>query len=230
MGTAGRGATGPDGRRPGSVGAAGSTSSTSGRWTRVTTSCIRSTIRTKSSLPVLARMGHRVHDLAAHGARIRAHDHDAVAEEHGLLDEMRDEDDRREAARALGEEPIDLGAKQLRREDVERGERLVHAEQLRPAHERAGDSDALLHAARELLREGALVPFEADRFERRSSRGRRPRTGAGAGRSARPARSPPRSARERARSSGTRRPCPDGCPREGFRAVRRGPRSAESGR
>ena len=42
---------------------------------------------------------------------------------------------------------------------IERRERLVHQQDVRIGGERAGETDALLHAARELVR---VVPFEAD--------------------------------------------------------------------
>ena len=88
-------------------------------------------------------------------------DDDAVAEVDGLVDQVRDHEDRREPRRAVGPEAIDLGAQRLRRQDVERRERLVHAQQLGPAHERARDADALLHASGELLRERALDAGQA---------------------------------------------------------------------
>ena len=112
-------------------------------------------------VPVLARVRERVDDLAPNGAGVGAEDDDAIPEEDGLLDEMRDEEDRREARQALREEPVDLGAQGLRRQHVERRERLVHAEQLGAAHEGARDPDALLHSARELLRKRARVARES---------------------------------------------------------------------
>ncbi len=45
---------------------------------------------------------------------------------------------------------------------VERGERLVHQQDLRLGGERAGDGDALAHAAGELVRIAVLEPVEAD--------------------------------------------------------------------
>ena len=110
----------------------------------------------------LAGVRQRVRDLAADRARVRAEDDDPVGERDGLLDEVRDEEDRGEARVAVGPEAVDLRAQELGRHDVEGRERLVHAEELRPGDEGPRDPDALLHPARELLRRRALVPREAD--------------------------------------------------------------------
>ena len=169
MRTGGSGATGPATRRPGPVvaWAGGETRSSSGEVNPRDDVVNQLDHLEEGGTPVLARVGNRVYDLAAHRAGVRAHDHDAVAEEHGFLDEMRNEEDRREPARPFREEAVDLGAEQLRSQHVEGREGLVHAEELGPPHERPRDPDALLHAAGKLLRIVALVAREADGGEHR---------------------------------------------------------------
>ena len=49
---------------------------------------------------------------------------------------------------------------------VERAEGLVHQDDLRANRERAGDGDALLHAARERVGVDLLEPGQAHRFDR----------------------------------------------------------------
>ena len=110
-------------------------------------------------------MRERVRDHLADRPGVRAHDDDAVAEEDGLLDQVRDEEHALQAEVAARPEAVDLGAQRLGGQHVERGERLVHAEQLGAADERARDADALLHAARELLRVRLLEALEADEID-----------------------------------------------------------------
>ncbi len=125
----------------------------------------------KFRVPVLAGMRQRVDDLLLDRSGVRAEDDDAVAEIHRLVDQVRDHQDGRQRARAVRPEPVDLGPQQLRREDVERRERLVHAEELRAADERPGDPHALLHPARKLLREGPLDSPEPHALDRRLDEG-----------------------------------------------------------
>ena len=78
----------------------------------------------------------------------RHHDH-ARREEHRLRDRVGDEDDRALRLRPdLEQLPVQALAGHL----VERAERLVHQQERRVERERAGDRDALLHAAGELPR------------------------------------------------------------------------------
>jgi len=109
---------------------------------------------------VFARVWERVGEQFADRSRVRPHDDDPVAQEDRLLDEMRDEEHPLEPEVAARPQPVDLRAQGFRRQHVERRERLVHAEQLGSAHERAGDADALLHAPGQLLRVRFLEPFE----------------------------------------------------------------------
>ena len=78
-----------------------------------------------------------------------AHDRDPVAHRHRLDLVVRHVDGRR-ADLAL--QPPDLGARLRAQLRVEVRERLVHEEDLRLAHERAAERDALALSARELAR------------------------------------------------------------------------------
>ena len=71
---------------------------------------------------------------------------DAVSQDERLLDVMRDEDHR--LAR-FAPDPDDLLAHALSRVGIERGERLVHQDDLRFDRKRPGDGDALELAARQ---------------------------------------------------------------------------------
>ncbi len=125
---------------------------------------------------VVARVGEVVVDDLADMAGARAHDDDAVGEEDGFFDDVGDDHDGFEVGDAAG-----LGGRswpRLRRrgrsrgdrlrsggfggEDVECGERFIHAEEFGAAGEGAGDADALFHAAGEFFRIGIFVAFEAD--------------------------------------------------------------------
>ena len=59
-----------------------------------------------------------------------------------------------------------LGAQALRGQDVERAERLVHAQHFGLRDQRPREADALAHAAGELLRVGVLVAGQADQLQR----------------------------------------------------------------
>ena len=68
--------------------------------------------------------------------------------------------------RPLGPQLLQLLSEVLRRQHVERGERLVEEEHLRMDDQRAGEPNALLHPAGQLLGEGLLVSVEADQVDR----------------------------------------------------------------
>jgi hypothetical protein len=53
----------------------------------------------------------------------------------------------------------------LARQRVERAERLIHQQDLRPIGERAGERDALFHAPRQLLGIEAFERFQMHEFE-----------------------------------------------------------------
>ncbi|GMA25139.1 hypothetical protein GCM10025864_28980 [Luteimicrobium album] len=82
---------------------------------------------------------------------------------HGLVEVVRDEDDRlAERALQLDELLLHLAADQR----VQRRERLVHEQDVGVGGERAGQADALAHAARELRRQRVVPALEADEVER----------------------------------------------------------------
>src|SRR5438128_3949448 len=83
-------------------------------------------------------------------SRPGGHQEHAVGEENRLLDVVRDEQDG-ELVRLP--DPSEQLLHQLPRLRVERAERLVHQQHLRPVTERACDGDALAHAAGQLVRQ-----------------------------------------------------------------------------
>ena len=94
------------------------------------------------------------------------HDHDAVGEQHRLVEIVGDEQD---GLAGAGVDVEQLGLHGLARLRVERAERLVHQQHLRVDGERARDADALLHAAGELMR-AAVRRIAAGRPARDSAR------------------------------------------------------------
>ena len=101
-------------------------------------------------------------------ARARRQDDDAVGEHQRLPDAVGDEDDRLAARRPDAQQLVlHLDARQL----VERAERLVHQQDLRIERERAGDGDALLHAAGQL---GRILGAGARETDERSRSSRAP--------------------------------------------------------
>ena len=109
-----------------------------------------------------ARPRRRLDDLAG------VHDRDAVAE----LDEQREvvRDEQHGEAEPLLEH-LELLQDLALHDDVERGRRLVHHDQLRLERERHRDHDALAHAARELVR----IRAHALALDARRARAGRPR-------------------------------------------------------
>ena len=106
--------------------------------------------------PARTAQVHRERLLDA--ARPRRQQRDAVAQENGLLDRVRDVDHR---LPELGPDAEDLLLHDRARLCVERGERLIHQEHLGIVGERAGDADPLLHAPGELVRIRLGEPAEA---------------------------------------------------------------------
>ena len=92
----------------------------------------------------------------------RRHHQHAVGELDGLLDVVRHEQDR---LLLVLPDADQVGAHLEARQVVERAEGLVHVEQVGVRGERARDLDALAHAARELVRVGALEAGEADHLD-----------------------------------------------------------------
>ena len=100
----------------------------------------------------VARTRQRNRELAADAAGMRRHQQHPVAEADRLAHVVRHEDDR---LAALRPDALDVAVELLARHRVERGERLVHQQHARVGRERAGQRDALLHAAGELVHVGA---------------------------------------------------------------------------
>ena len=91
------------------------------------------------------------------------HDRDPVGHRHRLLLVVGDHD---EGDADVALDPLELELHRLAELEVEGAERLVEQQHLRVHDQRAGERDALLHAARELRRLGRLAPGEADELER----------------------------------------------------------------
>ena len=107
-------------------------------------------------LLALGRQRHGVDAVDAAGAR--RHQHDAVGQVDRFFHVMRDEGDGRPFQLVDMQDQVVHDFPRLR---VERAERFVHQQHLRPAHQRAGDGDALLHAAGKLVRPGVGGGVEA---------------------------------------------------------------------
>ncbi len=75
--------------------------------------------------------------------------------------------DRRDRQAPLDPQIEQVGAQGLGGQHVERRERLVHQQHRRMHHQRAREADPLAHAARQLLRIGALEAVEADQVDGR---------------------------------------------------------------
>ena len=91
-----------------------------------------------------------------------AHHRDAVTEEHRLIEVVGDEDD------GLLQFPLQLDELFLHLatdQRVESGEGFVHEEDVGLGRKRAGQADALLHAAGELFGELVAPAFQTNGFE-----------------------------------------------------------------
>ena len=115
--------------------------------------------RRLSSRPRAAN-GRRYSRSNASGAR--GHDEQAFAEEQGFFHAVGDEDDR---LAGVAPQLQDQGLHLLPRQRVQRPQRLVHQDELRVVGEAAGQGDALLHAARQLVDRLVPEPLEADGVE-----------------------------------------------------------------
>src|SRR5580704_13087438 len=102
-------------------------------------------------------------------SRIAAENNDAIGEDDGFFDVMRN--DKNGACGNLVLEPKfeEFAAQRLRGEHVERGERLVHEKNFRLDDECAGYADALLHAAGKFLGIRGLETIETDRVNNAQS-------------------------------------------------------------
>ena len=106
-------------------------------------------------------------DLADDAAGIGREQQDAVAHQHRFLDVVGDEDDALDRQLAVAPQVEEVGAQGFRREHVERRERLVHQQNVGMHDERAGEADALAHAAGKFARIGGFVTVEPDQIDRR---------------------------------------------------------------
>ena len=111
-------------------------------------------------------MVQRDRDLGGDAAGIGGQHEDAVAHQHRLLDVVRHHQDRLDRHPSFRPEIEQIGAQRLGGQHVERRERLVHQQDFRLHDERAGEADALAHAAGQLLRIGGFETVEADHVDR----------------------------------------------------------------
>ncbi len=118
-------------------------------------------------IEAIARLFQIDGDFANDAARIGREQQDAVAHQHRFLDIVGHQNDALDRQLAVAPQLEEIGAQRLRREHVERRERLVHQQDIRMNDQRAGKADALAHAAGELARIGGFVAVEADEIDRR---------------------------------------------------------------
>ena len=121
----------------------------------------------KARVEAIAGLRQRYLDLAQDPARIAAEHQDAIAHQHRLLDVVSHQDDALDGHPAFGPEIEEVGAQSLRRQYIERRERLVHEQDVRMHDQRARESHPLAHAARQLARIGGLEAVETDEIDRR---------------------------------------------------------------
>ena len=114
----------------------------------------------------VARLGKRDRDFRRDPSGVRRQHQHAVAHQHRFLDVVRDHQDRFDRDAPFLPEVEQVGAQGFRGQHVERRERLVHQQDLRLHDQRAGEADALAHAARKLLGIGGFEAVEADDVDR----------------------------------------------------------------
>ncbi len=112
-------------------------------------------------------MGERNGDFGRDPAGVGGEHDDPVRHQHRFLDVVGHHQDRLDGYALLLPQFEQVGAQRLRRQHVERGKGLVHQQHFRLHDERARKTDALPHAAGQLLRIGAFETVEADRIDRR---------------------------------------------------------------
>ena len=91
---------------------------------------------------------------------------DAVAHQHRFLDVVGDHQDRLDRDAPFLPQVEQVGAQRFGGQHVERRERLVHQQDFRLDDQRAGEADALAHAAGKLLRIGGFEAVETDDVDR----------------------------------------------------------------
>src|SRR4051812_13150009 len=113
-------------------------------------------------IPAAALAHRRDLDDLGNAARAARHDDDAVGKVHRFLDRVRNEE---HGARVAPRNLDQLFLHQRARLRIERAEGLVHQQHVRIHDVAAGNRDALLHAAGELVRIGRLVTLQAHQLE-----------------------------------------------------------------
>ena len=98
-------------------------------------------------------------------SRIAPQHNDAVGEQDGFFNVVGDDEDAPGGHGLLGPELEEFAAQVLGRENVERGEGLIHEQDLRLDDQGPGKADPLLHAAGEFLRIGRFEAVQADGVE-----------------------------------------------------------------
>jgi len=104
---------------------------------------------------------------------IAAQHDDAVGQQHGFLDVYRDQEDGFGGHGLVGPQLKEFGAQVLRREHVERGERLVHEQDFRLDDQGARQSPRAAAFRPTFLRIGGLEAVQAHRVEHFMLRSRR---------------------------------------------------------
>ncbi len=100
--------------------------------------------------------------LVRDAPRMRSQNHDARGEKHRLGHRMRDEE---HGPFLLGVQPQQFLVQAVARHLIERGKGFVHQQNARPAHQRARNRDAHLHAAGKLPRIALRHMAQAHQFE-----------------------------------------------------------------
>ena len=118
-------------------------------------------------IEAVARLFQIDGNFADDASRIGREQKDAVAHQHRFLDIVRHQDHAFDRQLAFAPELEEIGAQRLRRQDVERRERLVHEQDIGMDDERAGKADALTHAAGQFTRIGRFVAVQADQIDSR---------------------------------------------------------------
>jgi hypothetical protein len=98
-------------------------------------------------IEAVARMRQVDLEFGRHPPGVRREHQDAVAHQNCFLDVVGHHQHRFDRQPAFDPEIDQVGAQRLGGQDVERGKRLVHQQQVGMHHQRAGEADALTHAA-----------------------------------------------------------------------------------
>ena len=110
----------------------------------------------------IARVRHFHGEIRVNVRGVAAEDNDAVGEDHGFFNVVRDDENRAGGDFVAEPELEQFAAQSLRGEDIEGRERLVHEKHFGLDDERACDTDALLHAAGKFLGVRGFETVESD--------------------------------------------------------------------